>query len=67
MTYPVIIQRLSNRTRGYDAKHIEACVRAIARGKEALKISRPVDTFIGRKTQEPFPKEQERFLKKDDE
>jgi hypothetical protein len=33
--------------------------RTIARCAEILKSFPPVDTFLGRKTQEPFPKEKE--------
>jgi hypothetical protein len=59
MAYPVIIYRISNRLRDYEAMHLEAVRAAIAHGQEALKNSRAIDTFAGRKTQEPFPKMEE--------
>jgi hypothetical protein len=59
MARSIHIYRLSNVSTGYDAMHLEAVRTAIAQSKELLKHSRPGDTFAGRKTQEPFPKEEE--------
>ena len=56
--HPVIIHRVSNRTKGYDAMHLNAVRAAMAHGEEILENSSAVDTFLGRKTQEPFPKEE---------
>ncbi len=59
MAHRIVVHRLSNRTKDYDAQHLEAARAAIAHGKEVLKDSGAADTFAGRKTQEPFPKEKE--------
>jgi hypothetical protein len=55
--HPVIIHRISNRTKGYDAIHLAAVRAAVAHGEQMLEHSSAVDTFLGRKTQEPFPRE----------
>jgi hypothetical protein len=58
MGYSILIHRISNRTRDYDAWHLEAVRAAIAHSKDLLKDNGAADTFAGRKTQEPFPKEE---------
>jgi len=55
--HPVVIHRISNRAKGYDAMHLAAVRAAVAHGEEILEKSCAVDTFLGRKTQEPFPTE----------
>ncbi|HTO63409.1 MAG TPA: hypothetical protein VMM15_19370 [Bradyrhizobium sp.] len=55
----ILIHRISNRTKDYDARHLEAVRAAIAHGKHVLEDSDAASTFAGRKTQEPFPKETE--------
>jgi len=59
MADSILIYRISNRTKDYDAKHLEAVRAAIAHGKDILKLSGAADAFAGRKTQEPFPNEKE--------
>jgi|SwirhisoilCB2_FD_contig_41_11614459_length_514_multi_5_in_0_out_0_1 hypothetical protein len=39
------------------SKQIEACRRAVAEAAESLRRNSRPDTFLGRKTQEPFPAE----------
>ena len=56
MAHPVSIYRISNRTKDYDAVHLATVRAAVAHGKEVLKNSHAADTFLGRKTQEPFAK-----------
>jgi hypothetical protein len=51
------IVRLSKTLKEQDAAHLDAVRVAIARTRQLLKHSRPIDTFAGRKTQEPFPHE----------
>jgi hypothetical protein len=60
MVYSVRIHRISNGTRDYDARHLEAVRAAIAFSKDILKISGAADMFAGRKTQEPFPRERKK-------
>jgi hypothetical protein len=43
-----------------DAEHIRTVRDALARSLQILKESIPPDTFLGRKTQEPFPREKDR-------
>lgn len=40
-----------------DEKHVERARKAIRESREVLMLPRP-DTFLGRRTHEPFPSEQ---------
>lgn len=53
---PFRIFRASSAVKQQDAAHIRQAQTAMAEAREALKQAPPVDTFAGRKTQEPFPK-----------
>ena len=53
---PQPFHRLSKTLKDVAAEHLELMREAIARGREILKAPLP-DTFAGRKTQEPFPEE----------
>jgi hypothetical protein len=57
MTYPFRIFRRSNTIKDYDAQHLEAVRAAIAHSKEVIENSYAADSFAGRKSQEPFPNE----------
>jgi hypothetical protein len=50
----VPVHRLSDALRDVAAKHLELVRDAIVRSRELLKFP-PPDSFVGRKTQEPFP------------
>jgi hypothetical protein len=54
----VIIHRLSNALKDVAAQHLGMIRAALATSRELLKSPMP-DTFLGRKTQEPFPPEEE--------
>ena len=54
---PVRIFRMSNTLSDCDRAHIGQVQKSIAEAREGLKQAPAVDTFLGRKTQEPFPKE----------
>jgi hypothetical protein len=54
----VPIHRLPNTLKELIARHIEAMRVAIATSREILDKP-PPDNFAGRKTQEPFPKEED--------
>ena len=53
------IFRTSSSIRDYDAKHLEWVRAAIAHSLDLLKANHSADRFAGRKTQEPFPRENE--------
>jgi hypothetical protein len=50
--------RVSNTLNDIASEHLRQMRDAIARSREILKGALP-DTFLGRKSQEPFPKEGE--------
>jgi hypothetical protein len=50
--------RVSNTLNDIASVHLKQMRDSIARSREILKGVLP-DTFLGRKTQEPFPKEEE--------
>jgi hypothetical protein len=52
----MIVHRLSNTMKDLAATHLELMREAIAKSREILKGPAP-DSFTGRKTQEPFPSE----------
>ena len=52
------LHRISNTLKDIDAQHLKWMHEAITKSRELLKSALP-DTFAGRKTQEPFPKEEE--------
>ena len=54
----VPIHRLPNTLKDLIAKHIEAVRTAVAKSHEILQKP-PPDSFAGRKTQEPFPEEED--------
>jgi hypothetical protein len=56
---PFLFYRPSNNKKGPNAKHIEQMREAMAQSREILNSNPMPDTFSGRKTQEPFPKEKE--------
>ena len=60
MKNPFRILRLSNVLKEQDAAHLKAVRDTVAKSRELLNDDRPVDTFAGRKTQEPFPDEDDR-------
>jgi hypothetical protein len=49
----------SSSIKDYDAKHLEWVRAAIAHSLDLLKANHSADRFAGRKTQEPFPRENE--------
>ena len=49
---------IPNSWKEQEAEHLRQVYDAIARGLEILKAPLP-DTFVGRKSQDPFPKEKE--------
>jgi len=51
--------RLSNPTRGLEQSRLEDMAAAIVETRGVLVDNPCSDTFLGRKTQEPFPKEKE--------
>jgi hypothetical protein len=51
------IVRLSNVLKEQDAAHLEGVRNTIAKSRQLLNCIHPIDTFAGRKTQEPFPRE----------
>jgi hypothetical protein len=55
---PFRVYRVSNTLRDIASEHLRQMRDEIARSRELLKGPLP-DTFLGRKTQEPFPKEEE--------
>jgi hypothetical protein len=58
MVHSARIFRVSNTTKELDAMHLENARAAIAESLRMLKDVSPLDTFVGRKTQEPFRTEQ---------
>jgi hypothetical protein len=54
----VPVHRLPNTLKDLIVKHIETVRVAIAKSRDILKKP-PPDSFVGRKTQEPFPKEED--------
>ncbi len=54
-TYRVI--RLSDGPKGPGEKHLELAWTAILQARQTLTDHPSPDTFLGRKTQEPFPNE----------
>jgi hypothetical protein len=56
---PFCVYRISNNLKDKESKHVEQMLDAVARAREVLK-SPPPDTFAGRKSQEPFPQEEEK-------
>ena len=59
MVQPFGIFRTSNNAEELDAKHLEKVRVAIERARQALVDYPSPDTFVGRKTQEPFPLERD--------
>jgi len=55
---PFRLYRVSNTLRDVTSEHLRQMHEAIARSREILKGALP-DTFLGRKSQEPFLKEEE--------
>jgi hypothetical protein len=55
---PFHVFRISKSLKKQEAEHLRQVYDAIARGLEILKAPLP-DTFVGRKSQDPFPKEEE--------
>jgi hypothetical protein len=55
---PFHIFRIPNSWNEQEAEHLRQMYDAIARGLEILKAPLP-DTFVGRKSQDLFPKEEE--------
>jgi hypothetical protein len=51
------IIRLSNTLKGSEEKHLEFAWTAIMQARRMLTDHPCPDTFLGRKTQEPFPSE----------
>jgi hypothetical protein len=49
------ISRLSNRAKGLEEKHLERTWAVIKEARKMLADTPCPDTFLGRKTQEPFP------------
>jgi hypothetical protein len=56
---PFRIYRRSSSERTLEDKHLEQARQAVALGRAVLNNNPTPDTFAGRKTQEPFPKEDE--------
>jgi hypothetical protein len=54
----VPVHRLSDALKDLAAKQLAMVRDAIARSRELLKFP-PPDSFVGRKTQEPFPTEED--------
>lgn len=50
------VHRRSNTSKDLETQHLALVQEAIARSLEVLKSPLP-DTFAGRKTQEPFPRD----------
>jgi len=50
------VYRVPNTWQDEEAEHLARMLDAVARSREVLKCRLP-DTFVGRKSQEPFPKE----------
>jgi hypothetical protein len=57
------ISRLSNSAKGLEEKHLERTWAVIKEARKMLADTPCPDTFLGRKTQEPFPKENGRKAK----
>ena len=55
---PFHIFRIPSSLKDQEAQHLRQVYEAIARGLEILKAPLP-DTFVGRKSRDPFPKEEE--------
>ena len=55
---PFHIFRIPSSLKDQEAQHLRQVYEAIALGLEILKAPLP-DTFVGRKSQDPFPKEEE--------
>ena len=55
---PFRVYRVSNTLKDLASEHLRQMHDAIARSREMLRGALP-DTFVGRKSQEPFPKEDE--------
>ena len=55
---PFRIYRIPNTLKDKEAEHLRQTRDAVARCIDILKAPLP-DTFAGRKSQEPFPKEEE--------
>lgn len=53
------IARLSNTTKSLEEQHLIQAWAAIKQARLTLTNNPPPDTFAGRKTQEPFPREEE--------
>ena len=51
------ISRLSNSVKGLEEKHVERTWAVIKEARMMLADTPCPDTFLGRKTQEPFPNE----------
>ena len=51
------VNRLSNIPKGFEEKRVERAWAAIRATREMLAEIPCPDTFLGRKTQEPFPSE----------
>ena len=51
------ISRLSNSAKGLEDKHLERTWAVIKEARKMLADTPCPDTFLGRKTQEPFPSE----------
>ena len=60
MLSPFRIHRLSNTLRGFEAIHIERVWAAISEARRMLADHPCPDTFLGRRTYEPFPAEKHR-------
>jgi len=55
---PFRLFRLPNTFKDDDLKHVRTVLDTIERGRAILKVPSP-GTFVGQKSQEPFPKEEE--------
>ena len=55
---PFRIYRIPNTLKDKEAEHLRQTRDAVARCIDILKAPLP-DTFVGRKSQDPFPKEEE--------
>ena len=52
---PFRVHRLPNTLKDLETRHLELMHEAIARSRELLKNTPQPDTFVGRKTYQPFP------------
>jgi hypothetical protein len=57
MLQPSRIHRLSNLVRGLEAQHVQQAWTAVEVARRTLADHPCPDTFLGRRTQEPFPAE----------